>query len=126
MNMKMNSRIPSVLVAAIAAIAILPSIPLRAQEASAAPSQAPKALVQPSPNYSFALRHDEVAGHVVVSFTVTPSGDVIHAAVVKSTHRRLEKPALEAVRQWKFSPAMKAGAPVSARVLQPIAFTISD
>jgi protein TonB len=82
--------------------------------------------VQPSPDYSIELRHDGVVGEVVVSFTVTPSGDVTHAVVVSSTQRRLEKPALEAVRLWKFSPAMKAGAPVSSSVVQPIAFSISD
>ena len=62
---------------------------------------------------------------VVVSFTVTPTGEVTNAAVVSSTHKRLEKPVLEAVKKWKFAPAVKAGAPVSSKVIQPVAFAIS-
>jgi TonB family protein len=123
--MKISTRYLNALVAAIAAIVVLPSIPLRAQDNLGAPDQPPKALAQPSPSYSFDLRHDEIVGKVVVSFTVTPSGAVTNAAVVSSTHKRLEKPVLEAVKNWKFAPAVKAGAPVSSKVIQPIAFTIS-
>jgi protein TonB len=123
--MKINTRHLNALVAAIAAAVILPSIPLRAQDNPRAPDQAPRALAQPSPSYSYDLRHDAIAGEVVVSFTVTPTGEVTNAAVVSSTHKRLEKPVLEAVKKWKFAPAVKAGAPVSSKVIQPVAFAIS-
>jgi periplasmic protein TonB len=126
MNIKISPRSFNAFVAAFAAIVILPTIPLYAIDTPGATDSAPRAIARANPDYSYGLRHDGVEGRVVVSFTVTASGDVAGAAVVSSTQRRLEKPALEAIRKWKFMPAMKAGVPVSSRVIQPIAFTMAD
>ncbi len=124
--MNMNTRSLNAFVVAFTAIAILPSISLGAQNTAATTDQAPRALAAPKPDYSYALRHDEVEGRVVVTFTVTPSGGVADAAVVSSTQKRLEKPTLEAIKKWTFSPAVKAGVPVRSRVIQPVAFKMAD
>lgn len=125
MNIKISPRYFNAFVAAFAAIVILPSIPLYALDTPGAMDSAPSAIARANPDYSYVLRHDGVEGRVVVSFTVTSSGDVADAAVVSSTQKRLEKPALEAIRKWKFAPAVKSGVPVSSRVIQPVAFTIA-
>lgn len=124
----MNSqKIPfSTLVAAFAALALLPAAPLAAQGAPGAADQAPQALSQPKPDYAFQLRRDDIEGRVTVSFTVTPQGDVTDAAIVASTQRRLEKPALSAIRTWKFRPATKGGVPVSSRVIEAVSFTLPE
>ena len=42
--------------------------------------------------------------------------------VEKSNHPAFEKPALEAIRQWKFEPALRGGAPVACNMRQPFRF----
>lgn len=84
----------------------------------------PKALFQPSPNYSARLRHDEVAGRVVVSFIVDSAGAVRELAIVQTTEPRLNRPTLEALKQWRFSPALRDGVPVSCRVVQGVTYSV--
>ena len=114
------------LIAAIAALGALSAAQLNAQNGPGPADQALRALYQPAPAYSYNLRHDEVEGQVVVSFRVTPSGDVADEAIVSSTQARLNRPTLLALSKWKYAPAMKAGAPVTSRVLETVRFTIPD
>ena len=50
------------------------------------------------------------------------AADMRTFTVVKSTHPAFETPALEAVRQWKFDPAIKGGQRVGCRMRCPIRF----
>ncbi len=121
----MNNKITTTrsILVAIAAFAALPAIQLNAQEA---PVQAPKALSQQAPAYSYQLRRDEVVGKVVVAFVVTPSGDVADAAIVSSTASRLDRPTLVALSKWKYAPATKAGVPVTAKVIETVKFEMPE
>jgi protein TonB len=47
---------------------------------------------------------------------------VVNPRVEKSSHPEFEAPAVEALRQWKFEPAIKAGKRVSCRMRVPIRF----
>ena len=85
-----------------------------------------KPVSQIAPAYSHELRARALEGEVVVSFTVSATGNVIAPTVVSSTDRALEYPALAAVRNWKFTPAMKDGVAVSQKVVQPFAFVMPD
>jgi protein TonB len=85
-----------------------------------------KPVSQTAPVYSGDLRAARIEGQVVVSFTITASGDVTNPTVVSSTNRNLEGPALEAVRKWKFAPATKDGVAIKVKALQPIAFVIPE
>jgi len=85
-----------------------------------------KPISQAAPVYSSDLRAACIEGQVVVSFTITASGDVINPKVVSSTDRNLENPALEAVRKWKFAPATKDGVAIKVKALQPVAFVIPE
>jgi len=115
----MNIRLipASVLAAALAAVSLSP---VRAADQAAQPLN----LVAPA--YSAALRHDGVEGEVLVRFTISKSGDVVNPQVVSSSNHNLEFPSLAAVRQWKFTPAMKDGVAVSVVAEQPITFVIAD
>jgi TonB family protein len=46
-------------------------------------------------------------GNVEVQFEVAPGGTVVEAAVVESSHPRLNEAAVEAVKQWRFKPTPK-------------------
>ncbi len=128
--MKTNALRLSTLIAALTAIALLPAGAATGTALVPNPSiltdAAPRPIVQPSPVYSAYLRHAIIEGNVVVDFTVSPRGEVAEATIVNSTHRLLNKPTLDAIMQWRFSPAMKAGVPVSSKVRELVTFSIPD
>jgi protein TonB len=120
----MNNKTLGSLLVAIATFVSLPSAQLNAQSASGSAVQEPKLVSQSAPAYTYSLRRDEIVGRVVVSFRVTPAGNVTDAAIVSSTQKRLEKPTLVALAAWKFAPATKTGTPVAYRMLQTVIFSL--
>jgi RNA polymerase sigma factor (sigma-70 family) len=78
-----------------------------------------------APVYPMEMLRAGITGEAVVDFIVDANGNVANASVVKSTHRELEAPALEAIKQWKFDPGAKNGRPVHTRQQVPIVFTLS-
>jgi TonB family protein len=90
-----------------------------------APIQPPQLIEQAKPEYSEALRLAGIDGQVVVQFGVDATGAVENVTVFKSDHPELDVPAVEAVKKWKFKPAMKDGQPVETRIIRvPISFNI--
>jgi TonB family protein len=128
--MKLNSIRITALVAAIAAIAVQPAGAVTGsaftQSPSASVDQPARAVSQPSPLYSHELRHEEIQGNVLVSFVVTPKGEVANATIVRSTNRFLNAPTLQAIYQWKYAPATKAGVAVKSTVNELVTFAITD
>lgn len=84
--------------------------------------QKPRAVHQVAGTYPAELRSKKLEGIVTLIFIVDDSGRVVNPRIEKSSHTEFEKPALEALRQWKFEPALKAGKPVSCRMRVPIRF----
>ena len=59
-----------------------------------------------------------------VRVTVATDGSVDRLEVAESSgNRHLDRAAMEAVRRWRFSPAMRNGQPVSAQVVIPVDFS---
>lgn len=83
--------------------------------------QEPRPLSQPPPSLS-AKERKRTPGQVVVIFIVDAKGKVTQAKVRSSTDPILERPALAAVKQWKFEPGKRNGEPVSSRMMIPITF----
>jgi hypothetical protein len=98
-----------------------------------------------APVYPAALRKVGLAGEVIVGFVVDEQGNVgdvkgsppkdqKDGRTVKygdvvftfSNDERFDQAAMEAVRQWKFSPGKKDGKPVKVRMSVPIVFTFKD
>lgn len=77
---------------------------------------APVALFQPKP------RHFGAKGEVAVTFTITEAGEVDALRFESDCDADLAKAVERAVSRWRFSPAKRAGAPVSLRVRQVIEF----
>ncbi|WP_210809844.1 energy transducer TonB [Ideonella paludis] len=71
---------------------------------SAASSATLRLLNQVEPDFPSALQRRLRQGSVEVAFTVLPDGSVSAPSVLRSSHPRLETPALEAVAQWRFAP----------------------
>ena len=84
--------------------------------------QRPRAVHQVAGAYPSEMRSRNVEGVVTLIFIVDETGRVANPRVEKSSHPEFEKPALDAVRQWKFEPAVKAGKRVACRMRVPFRF----
>jgi protein TonB len=68
------------------------------------------------------MRGKNLEGAVTIIFVLDASGKVTNPRVEKSTHRAFEKPALDAVKQWKFEPGIQGGRRVPCNMRVPIRF----
>ncbi len=84
--------------------------------------QKPQVVFQAVPVYPASLRSRKLEGVVRVIFVVDPTGRVTSPRVEHSSHPAFDKPALDAVRKWKFEPAVKGGNRVACKMRVPIRF----
>ena len=87
--------------------------------------QKPVAIAQINPQHPKDLLKAKVEGQVVLLFIVDEQGRVEDPRVENSSRPEFEKPALDAVRKWKFKPGTKEGEPVKTYIRQPIRFSIA-
>jgi protein TonB len=85
--------------------------------------QRPRAIFQAAPNYPVELRKRNVEGTVQVVFLVDRDGKVANPKIERSTNPAFERPALEAVRQWKFEAGTRNGEKVAFKMRVPITFS---
>lgn len=83
--------------------------------------QAPRVIYQPAPVRSAKVRKKS-PGTVKVIFIVNERGRVEKPMVQSSSDPVFERPALAAVKQWKFEPGKRNGKAVSTRMRIPITF----
>jgi protein TonB len=84
--------------------------------------QKPRVLFQTSPSHPQEMRGKKLEGLVTVTFVVNANGKVERAKVETSNHPAFEKPALAAVKQWTFEPALRSGQRVSCKMRVRIRF----
>lgn len=85
---------------------------------------APRAIYKPDPEYSTEARQAKYQGTVILNLIVDASGKPRTIRVERSLGMGLDEKALEAVRQWRFEPAMKDGKPVAVSVSIEVAFRL--
>ena len=66
------------------------------------------------PTAELAGRMDLMPAFVDFSYDVSPEGSVENIKVIDSSHEEWEEPALSALEQWRFTPALYLGEPVWA------------
>jgi len=86
----------------------------------------PVPIKTPPPKYPDALKHDGITGVVALIIVIDEKGLIDSVSVAKSSHPEFEKPAMDAVKNWKFKPAKKDGNAVKVRVTIPLRFNIDD
>jgi protein TonB len=84
---------------------------------------APRKLVDARPVYPEIARAARVEGTVVLEAVLDPSGRVTDLRVVTSVPL-LDRAALDAVRQWRYTPSVSYGRPVSVLMTITIRFTL--
>jgi len=70
----------------------------------------------PAPQYTDAARTAKFTGHVVALVTVSVDGSASDVQIVNGAPFGLNRSSMEAIRAWKFKPAMKDGNPVPVDV----------
>ncbi len=86
----------------------------------------PEVISQVPPAYPAELRKARIEGMVTIVLLLDDEGRVQDPRVENSSRPEFEKPALEAVRRWRFKPGMKEGKPVKTYLRIPIRFRISN
>jgi protein TonB len=87
------------------------------------PDRPPRLLSLVKPKYPNDAFVKKTEGTVMIEIVVDVRGRVVRARVVRSVPG-LDEAALQAVRQWVFTPALHAGRPVATRAMAPISFHI--
>ncbi len=85
---------------------------------------APRAIYAPDPEYSEEARQSKYQGTVVLWVIIDAQGHPRELRVARSLGLGLDEKAIEAVRQWRFEPAMKDGQPVAVEVNVEVSFRL--
>jgi protein TonB len=86
----------------------------------------PEALSQAAPAYPAELRKAKIDGSVTLAFVLNEAGRVEEPRVENSSRPEFEKPALDAIRKWRFKPGMKDGQPVRTYIRVPMRFRVAS
>jgi len=106
---------------------------LRPTEASLSPRvpirvggsiQAPRKLRHANPVYPPDARAARIQGTVALECTISPQGKVENVRVIRG-NPYLNDAAIEAVRQWHYTPTLMNGEPVAVIMTVTVNFTIS-
>ena len=77
------------------------------------------------PKYPTFARNQGLQGTTIIRVIVSPNGAPRLVKTLKTSgHAVLDHAAIEAVRQWRFTPEVKAGSPVSKIVDIPLKFSV--
>jgi TonB family protein len=85
-----------------------------------------KVIYKVEPTYTEDARAKQIAGTVVLGFTVDHEGLPQNIQVKKSLFPSLDQSAIAALRQWRFEPGIKDGQPVSTYLVVEMYFTIES
>jgi protein TonB len=86
----------------------------------------PQPIYQAQPAYPFAMSRAGIEGRVYIRFVCDKEGRVLNPRVRTSTRMEFEKPALDAIRQWRFEPGIKNGVRVAVNMELPITFNLNN
>jgi TonB family protein len=87
--------------------------------------RAPQKVYNVSPVYPQEAQDARVQGIVIIEAKIAADGSVAEAWVLRSIPM-LDGAALDAVRQWRYSPTLLNGAPVPVIMTVTVNFTLSD
>jgi periplasmic protein TonB len=87
--------------------------------------QPPRKIADARPTYPEIARIARIEGTVVIEAIVDPAGRVDHLRVVRSVPL-LDAAALDAVRQWRYTPSVLNGEPVAVLMRVTVRFTLSQ
>jgi TonB family protein len=84
----------------------------------------PEILSSTRPIYTELARRARVTGTVIVEAIIDEHGDVTDVRVLKGLSMGLDQAATDAIRAWKFKPAMREGQPVRVYYVLTVNFQV--
>jgi periplasmic protein TonB len=99
--------------------AVRPAVPVRAYSLLRPPVR----LRDVAPIYPEMARIAHLQGIVIIEAVINTTGDVVEARVLRS-QPLLDQAAVEAVRQWKYTPSLLNGVPVPVVMTVTVTFTL--
>ena len=85
---------------------------------------APRPVQTPDPAYTDEARRAKYQGVCVLGLIVDADGHPRDIRVVRGLGMGLDQKAIEAVRQWRFDPALKDGKPVAVQISVEVSFRL--
>ncbi|MBV8811195.1 MAG: energy transducer TonB [Acidobacteriaceae bacterium] len=82
----------------------------------------PQLISKEEPQYTRAAASRDVGGTILVSLTVDETGHARDIHVIEPLGFGLDASAIEAVKKWRFKPAIRGGAPVSSEAAVELSF----
>ncbi len=87
--------------------------------------RAPQKIADVSPVYPAIAQQARIQGVVIIEATIDARGNVTAARVLRSV-TMLDQAALDAVRQWKYTPTLLNGVPVPVIMTVTVNFQLQD
>jgi TonB family protein len=84
----------------------------------------PHLITALDPDYPDDARRAKAQGVVLVECMVGTDGTVSNARILNSLRKDLDASALDAVRRWRFEPAIKDGKPVAVQIRVEVTFRL--
>ena len=84
----------------------------------------PRLIFDPEPEYPELARKKKISGTVILSLTVGTDGLPHDIQIKNKLGHGLDEKALEAVRKWKFAPALRDDQPVETRIDVSVSFKL--
>ena len=84
----------------------------------------PKLITKVDAEYSEEALRAKFQGVVILQIVVDAKGNAVNPRVMKSLGLGLDEKAIEAVRQWKFTPGYKDGKPVAVATTVEVPFRL--
>jgi len=85
---------------------------------------APRIISRVEPTYTEEARTGKVSGTVVLFAEISSAGTVENVVVLNKLGKGLDEMAVRAIKQWKFSPAVKDGRPVAVMITIEMNFSL--
>jgi periplasmic protein TonB len=85
---------------------------------------APQAVSTPDPEYTEEARNAKTQGTCILWLIVDDQGRPRDIRVIRGLGMGLDMKAIEAVKQWKFQPALKDGHPVNVQISVEVGFRL--
>jgi protein TonB len=86
---------------------------------------APRVIYRVDPKYPETARRMRLQGFVMVRCVIDRTGGIRNLEVVSASHPAFAAPAIEALRQWRFTPGLVKGLPSDTEFVLKVNFTLN-
>jgi periplasmic protein TonB len=86
---------------------------------------APRIIYRVDPRYPEHPRRIRLQGYVMVRCVIDRTGGIRDLQVVSASHPAFAAPAIEALRQWRFTPGLVKGQPADTEFVLKVNFTLN-